>query len=349
MFKLQKKKRNIAVVLCLILSISACSLTGCKEETITFKENQILRVNEHFMTKNHAMVLLCGLQKKYENMFGTDSWSVEFGDSTLDQYIKEQVKTQLVQLAGMNVLANEKGISLSKEEKESAKKAAEEFLACFTDQQLKAVGIKKGDVQELYFQYAVAEKLYNQLTRHVEKEISDDQARMIDVQVIYFKFDSNGEENSSALEERNAVNEKAYQVWEKANAGEKFEVLAAEYNEGAQMEYHIGRDEMEKAFEEAAFQLADGQISGLVEGKEGVYIIKCISNYNQTETDANKTAIYEKNCSVVFNEEYEQFLKKAEVKLNEKAWDSVSIVSGAALPDVEFLDVYESVCQAEAE
>lgn len=341
MLNMQKKNKRIIGILCLVVCFFMTSLAGCKKKTVTFTENQVLRVNDHYMTTGHAMVLLCGLQNKYETMFGEQCWTINFGDSTLDQYIKEQVKTQLVQLAGMNALAGKKNITLSENEKSIAEKATDEYLQCYTKEQLEAAGIKREMVLELYLQYALADKVYSQITKDVNQEISDDQARMIDVQVILFKYAQ--DELQTADTEESSIVSTAYQVWERANAGENFESLAVEFNQGGQFEYHVGRGEMESAFEEAAFQLTDGQISGLVEGEEGIYIIKCISNYNQIETDANKSTIYKENCSKIFNEEYNSFIKGAEVKLNESAWEKVSVVSDVTLPQVDFVEIYETV------
>lgn len=343
MSNVRRKRKRKAGLLCLLVCLPLFSVSGCSSEKITFTDNQVLRVDDRYMTQNQAMVLLCGLQKKYENTFGSEAGSLQFGNATLNQYIKEQVKNQLVQLAGLNELAETRGIVLNEEEMAVVKEAAEAFINSFTKEQQKAIGIKKADVQELYKEYATAEKVYQQITEDVKKEISDDQARMIDIQVIFFAFPDEEAETQSALEARNLVNATAYQVWERIAAGESFESLAAEYNNGTPTEYRIGRGEMEEAFEEAAFQLTSGQVSGLVEGKDGIYIIKCISNYNQEETDANKEKIYMENCSEIFNKEYNKFLKKAKVKLNDKAWEKVNIVSGAALPDVDFLSIYENI------
>lgn len=323
----------VILLVCTVGSLSACS----KDTVMGFKENQVLRVDTRYVTIEQANVLMCGLQKKYENMFGTEAWSKQFGDSTLDQYIQEQIKNQLVQLYTMSLLAEQKKVTLNEEEQEKAKQAATTFYEQFSKEQLKAIGFDKKDVLELYTQYAVAEKVYEKITDSVDKEISDDQARMIDVQVIF--FNTSKEDRELTQEERESINSKAYEAWEKANAGTDFETLAAAYNEGTQIEYHIGRGEMEDAFDKVAFNLTNNQVSAVVEGEKGLYIIKCISNYNQTETDANKLAIYEEECAEVFNKEYDKFVKDLKIKLNDKAWKKVTITK-EILPEVDFVKIY---------
>lgn len=325
------------VVGCVWLLLTACGAVP----GIGFKENQVLKTGNHYATKEQACILLSGLRKKYESMFGNEAWTKKFGDSTLEQYIQEQVKTQLVQLSSMNLMAEERNITLDTKEKRRAEKAAKEFSGRFTKDQMKKIGFDKVDVENLYQQYALAEKVYHTVTEDVDAEISDDQARMIDVQVILLKTVSGDDGQELSQEERNTINLRAYQIWEKANAGESFEALASQYNEGSQLEYHIGRGEMDSAFDEAAFNLASGQISGLVEGEDGLYIIKCISNYNQAETDANKVRIYEEQCAERFNQEYDKFMKNTEVKLNDQAWKEVKLAK-VELPEADFVQIYKS-------
>lgn len=340
------KTKGIKNLAALVAVCVMCSFfTSCSRITKNFQDGQILRVNDEYITDRQAKVFLCVLKEKYETMFGKEAWSEKFGDASLDAYVKEQVQTQLVQLASMQLLAKEKKISLQKKEEKRAEHAADTFWGLFSKEQKKQVGFGKEEVLQLYRQYALADKVYRQLTKSVNKEISDDEARNIDVQVILFKTYTTGEDGSRislGQEERQAVTDKAYVVWQQAAEGKSFDTLASQFNESGQTEYHIGRGEMDDpAFDEAAFKLSTGEISSLVEGKTGIYIIKCISNYNQVETDANKKAIYEEECAKVLNKEYDAFMKHVEVEVNQKVWDKVSVEQNTDYPAADFVAIYE--------
>lgn len=303
------------------------------------QDDSLLKVNDQITTEGQAKVLLCGIQQKYVTMFGNDSWSVAFGEGTLEQYVKEQAKIQLVQLATMNVLAKEKEITLTDSQKEQVSAATSRFMSGFSEEQLKKIGITESDVKGLYRQYAMAEGVYDAITDGADQEISDDQARKIDIQVIFCAYPQKGNE---ALTKDDIVH-RAETIVERAAAGDSFESLAAEFNDGSQLEYHMGRGEMEEAFEKAAFQLANDEVSTPVKTKDGVYVIKCISNYNQAETDANKVAIYNKQCAELFNKEYNQFVAEVKLKFNEEKWNDLDMISEVSLPAVDFLGCYESV------
>ena len=88
------------------------------------------------------------------------------------------------------------------------------------------------------------------------------------------------EDGSELTEEQKAETlAKANEVLEKAKNGEDFDALITEYNEDPGMTsnpdgYYFGKGQMVEPFENAAYALADGEISGLVETDFGYHIIK---------------------------------------------------------------------------
>ena len=51
---------------------------------------------------------------------------------------------------------------------------------------------------------------------------------------------------------------------------------------------------MDSAFEKAAFDLATGEMSKVVEAEGRYYIIRCTSDNDKAKTEVNKSAILEK-------------------------------------------------------
>lgn len=340
-----KSGRKIQYVLCLLLVV-VCICAGCGKPVPEFKKNQVLRVDKQYSTKAQAMVLLCAMQKNYEKSFGGEAWKQQFGDGTLEEYIKEQVKTQLVQLSSLALLAEEKKITLTDDEKDKVSKASETLCNSFSEESKKTCGFQLDDVKKLYEQYALSMKVYEQITSEVESEISDDEARRIDVQVIFLKttyLDENKQEQNMSEEQKLAVVQKGNEALKMIKGGAEFSTVAAKFQEGDRLEYHIGRGEMGEAFDKAAFQLSNGQVSGLVKEEKGIYIIKCLSNYNKEETDANKKKLYEEACTKAFNDTYDKFMKGKKVKVNDKVWSQVKVISGVDLPEIDFVQIYEKL------
>lgn len=62
---------------------------------------------------------------------------------------------------------------------------------------------------------------------------------------------------------------------------------------------------MDSAFEKAAFDLATGEMSKVVEAEGRYYIIRCTSDNDKAKTEVNKSAILEKRKLEKFNEDFE--------------------------------------------
>ena len=99
---------------------------------------------------------------------------------------------------------------------------------------------------------------------------------------------------------------------------------------------------MDSAFEEAAFNLATDEISGIVESVHGYHIIKCISTFNRDENDRNKVKIVEQRRKEVFNEEYSGFVEGLAKNLNQKLWDTVGFIDDDEVTTSSYFELYRT-------
>ena len=100
------------------------------------------------------------------------------------------------------------------------------------------------------------------------------QEKEVKARHILFKLKKDASEN-----ETNKVREKALSVLKKAKEGEDFALLAKKYSEGPTAKNggdlgYFSKGQMVKPFEEAAFNMKKGEISGLVRTSFGFHIIK---------------------------------------------------------------------------
>ena len=121
---------------------------------------------------------------------------------------------------------------------------------------------------------------------------------------------------------------------------EDFEELILKYSDSEEGTCSFGKGEKDQAFEDAAFNLETDEISDIVETPDGYYLIKCISTFNRTETDANKVKIVEKRREEVFGQEYEDFVAALTRNLNEDLWQSVSLAGTENITTSDFFDVF---------
>ncbi len=75
--------------------------------------NELFRIGNVSCAMPEALVYLNNQKNQYENIYGIEMWDHAFGDTTLEEYLKSQVLSQLAQMKSMVYLAKERDIALS--------------------------------------------------------------------------------------------------------------------------------------------------------------------------------------------------------------------------------------------
>lgn len=318
-----------------------------------FNENEIFRINTLGCELSEAKVYMRTSEDKYSRIFGNEIWSKDIGGTTLEDELKSTTLARLAQIKAMNLLAISRGVTLTSDEEELTEKAAEKYFGSLSDECKSELGIDKDLITQMYKEYAIANKVYIDVTRDINPEISDDEARTISVKQILLKtysLDGNGEKREFSDTEKQSVYQRAEQILSKAQSGEDFDALVEQYNEDTQSLYTFGKGTMPESFEEAAFNLDTDEVSGIVETEYGYHIIKCVSTFDREETDNNKTRILKQRKKEAFNQVYDEFVKTLHSNLNNELWDKVEFSTGTEDADAEgFFDVYNKVFKVEEE
>lgn len=309
-------------------------------------KDEIFRIGDEICTKPEMMVYLTTTQGQYESVYGEKIWNTSRDGVTLEESVKDTVLEKVAQIKTVYLLGKSRGLELEPEEKEKAQTAAKLYMSGLGDALAENLGITESGVAELYEEYALANKAYLDIIRHVNPEISDDEARIITVQHILIRTYGRDEEGNRVdylTAQKQEAYETACDVRRDALAGEKsFEELAARYSQDSTLTYSFGIGEMDPAFENAAFQLETDEISGVVESESGYHIIKCISPYNAEQTEENKKKLLEERRNLAFGTEYDSFVKTLARSLNQSAWDQICLVHDSDALSADFFEIYES-------
>lgn len=237
-------------------------------------------------------------------------WEKTLADGTkLEDKIKRDAFSEMVLREKLAELGEKNGVTLSNEEKETAKKNIDQAKSQSGDesfiQSLNAMGISsEEDYLALYNIEVLNQKIEKDFSANSEKYtdgvnledyLSDS---MVTAQHILIKNDSTKyEDPKSAIDE----------VLKKAKGGEDFNALMKEYNEDPGEDeggYSFGKGEMVKEFEEAAFALKPGEISDVVETQYGYHVIKRVTglaefkNYLLSTVDLSEADKIMSNISV---------------------------------------------------
>lgn len=348
----RKTQRHRYTALLVLISILGLCLTGCVNKdgngvkvvlTTGFARDEVFRINRDSCKKAEVMVYLTNMQNQYESVLGKEIWKKDLGGSLLQDSLKENVLARIAQIKAMNLLAQRQSMELAEKEVSQAKAAAAQYYQSLNETEIGAMGVTEDIILKMYQEYALANKVYYNIIKDINPEISDDEARTITVQQVYIKtytLDGGGERIPFGQKEKGSALEKARAVERLAKEGTSFEQLIGEYSDDQAGTYSFGKGEMDAAFEKAAFDLGNDEISGVVESQHGYHVIKCISTFDRAETDANKVKIVEQRKKEVFNQEYDEFLSTLTKNLNEKLWESITFIEDENVQTKDFFQVY---------
>lgn len=344
-------KRIVAVALAAVLglgALAACGKNGNNTKvvfTTGFGKDEIFKIEDVTCKKAEIMVYLTTIQNQYESVYGKEIWDTVLDGVTLEENVKDTVLARIAQIKTMYLLAGEKEIALEEKEEEKVSRAAEEYFSSLNEKEVELLGVSQELIEKMYREYAMADKVYRQIISDINPEISDDEARTIKVQYIFFGTtmkDGAGNYLPYSDKEKAVVLEEAERVRELAVDGEHdFAELASQYSDDTNITLSFGKGEMGLAFEEAAFNLETDEVSQVVESNAGYYLIKCLSTFDREETDANKLKIVEQRKKEVFGQEYDAFVETLVRNLNEELWEEVTLIHDDQVVTSCFFDVYD--------
>ena len=335
-----------------ILIISACfvfALNGCKKTVVLtggFEEGELFKINSEICTKDEMNIYLVNMANAYTDTFGEEIWNTTAGDRSIEEVFKDTVLAKMARIKVMNLLAKEEKVSLSGDEKKALKKASKAYMKTLSKDEIRILNANEDLVYEMYYEYAIAEKVYRSIVDEVSPEISDDDARSITVEHIFIKTyheDNQGRLTDFSDGNKREALERANELREEAITGTDFETLAAMYNEDDVSVHTYRRGEMSEEYEEAAFDLEENEISNVIATEDGYYIVKCLSAYERKETEANKQEIINEAKQKAFEEKYDEFLPTLVGNLNEKEWNEMSIIHDPLVTTHEFFDIYKDI------
>lgn len=184
-----------AVLVAGVLGISMVTgLTACGSSdgtkvvfTTGFGKNEVFRIGDESCSKAEIMIYLTTTQNQYENVYGTEIWNTSLNGVTLEDNVKETVLARIAQIKTMYLLAKEKEVTLDEAEEAKVVQAAQEYYSSLNDTEIEAMGATEEIVENLYREYAMADKVYQLIIQDINPEISDDEARKITVQQIFLQ------------------------------------------------------------------------------------------------------------------------------------------------------------------
>lgn len=315
----------IPVTIAMLMCLGGCQI-GNRQIVVSgsLSDKQVFKIGSATCGVKEAKVYLTNYQNIYGTAYGLNLWEHDFGDNSLTQYVKDITLEELTHVICMDLLAESQEVSLSEEEKADVASAAKEYYASLSEDEIAYLAVTESDIAEYYAHYALAQKLYHSLTNGVNDEVSDDEARVIEIMQIYVTDETKAAEVSSKLKN-----------------GDDFASVANNYNQLSSIQVTVSRDELPVEVEKVAFDLDNGEISDEIPVDHGYYFIKCLNKYDEELTEANKSNIVEKREKEAFDDIYNEYVSGLSSYLNQNLWDELELDTDAAITTDSFFEVFE--------
>lgn len=312
--------RTLSVVVLAAAVVCGC---GVKETLLSGRKS------EREYGKAETMVIVTTERLRYEELYTDKIWDtvVDESGTTFEETLLSQIHDFLKELKTMSRMADEEKVTLSGKERELAKQAAAQYM-----KELKNAGesseIDKDVVESLYEDYWKTEKLVETLTGNVNLEVSDSEAKVITVDEIVL---SDKDQAGEAL--------KKVQM-----EGTDFMTVAKEVSEDQEIEKKISRGLRPEAYEKAAYALATGEISDVIEADGKYYILRCVNDYDEAATKVRKEEMVREKRNEVFYETYSEYAAKFHLAKDDSLWKNLSITDGERT-SADFFEIFETVCK----
>ncbi len=312
---MSKSLRRCFIALCLaaVMLLTACGNSSDSSRDAFYSDGQI-------------MVVLATERNRYRELYTDRIWSIVVDDAgtTFETYLLGEIKNFMCELKTMNLLADQEDIRLSGQEKEQMEQLAKDYYATLTPEDRKYIKASEKEITDLYQQYDRANKLVDELTKDVNLEISDSDAKIIRVQEIALD-DEDIANRLLAIAEANILD---------------FATLAETYTSLDEVERSIGRGETGPAYEDAVFSLDAGELSGVFEEDGYYWIVKVIDDYDEEATQERKEKLMLQRKDQAFDEIYEAFAAENTIEADGKIWSTKTMEDGQDSTTTSFFTMY---------
>lgn len=229
-------------VFLIFLTVMLFFVSGCSK----MPEGMLKQDAEQY-TQEQIRLIAITERNRYQNIYTGQLWGVtaDSNGNTFETLLKNQVQQFLEELAVVDRMAQEENISLTGQEEDDIKNLSSEFFQSLSNEDLNYLQITENDVLDLYRKYYLADKTVGQLTDTKNLEVSDAEAKVIQVE----RIETDSKDKAEAL--LSMVSE------EKAD----FLAIAEKNSINSQIQYQIGWDTGLKEPDRSAFDLEEDRKS----------------------------------------------------------------------------------------
>ncbi len=123
------KMRNIRAIIAIVLSAMLLAACGNTKVVLTagFGKDEVFIIGDEICTLPEIMVYLTNVQNQYEEVYGPRIWEASLDGVSLEENVKETVLARIAQVKTMYLMALRYEVTLTEEEEQKVRSAAEQY------------------------------------------------------------------------------------------------------------------------------------------------------------------------------------------------------------------------------
>ena len=314
------KKRILSLLI--ILSLALCGCGGKKE--LALRADEVLAVGDLVCSWPEAQIFILSQYHKYTSAYGKGIWQVEMEESSFESYIKEGLLDYLKLLFLADYGAEQQNLALSQAEKSSVSRAADSFMKALGEEEQRKTGITREVAEAAYSRYARAQIFYRQAMIDGQVEISDEDARVITLQVVEL------EQRVGFVQTR--------EVLKDLEAGKSVsEVLRGLEGVSSKRE-NVVRGQYPQELETIAFSLKEGQWSPIITLGSSYFLIQNVNSFDREATAQHKAEMEKEARDENLNATLKKLADAVQLIYNPNRWENWNMQQFEEIPGVNFYD-----------
>lgn len=331
----RKKLISICLAVCVLLGVAA----GCKKEPektaiptgpvdrTEYMDDAVVTIDGVAVDYREAMLYLQSAKQEYESAYGGEIWQYMLNEdgTTLGEWVKNQTLEQIIYVKIVCAQAKNLGIELDSEEKSRVAERTEEYMGKAEYNTLALYGIARKDVEQVYTDTALAQKVYDSVTLNVDTDISNEEAAQKHLQSLMLRNyheDELGNRTSLTVQELIATLDRFDALYEEARTTSDFYSLAYTNTEDREfLDIMVGEGDLPEELS-PAYGLKTGEAMQ-IRGENGYYVFYCVAEYDEDATIAKKEEMIAMRQEAAFHELYESWRGEAKIEMNEAIWKAI--------------------------
>lgn len=338
-------------LLCMVTIMSGCSKTDKNSSNLT-RNPKVITLSEDEMNFDEFLYYITYYEsygeyskEYYKHFFEVDDfWSMEpYEDgNTNSKLYKENAYNHAISNMILADCAMKEGFQITKDQEAEIESYANEFLTQYSENPLiKEYVTKDGIYNALRRKYLASE--YEQFLRNevaveesvITTSISKEEFREFKTEYLFLqvsKYDKNNVRVDLTEEEKEEKLSIMREALDMAKAGSSFEAIKTSLKEKVELTYTtrdftLQNESIEEAYIDASKDLENLEISDIVEGEYGYYIIKMLDNnsfdsYDQTIQDEIVSKSNEK-----YQERFNEIKDSYQIVINEELKEQLNFGS----------------------